>query len=278
KKYPVFLYNREQIYDLFEHYEKMKARNNEYDSMDRTLAILRYAEKKALGSLHIHEVYIDECQDNHIVDLALILKVFDRASSIFLAGDIAQCIAKGSSFRFQDLKDLMYKWEHTRVPTKNHNVIKPKQFHLDINYRSHDGILQLAASVVDLIHHFFPNSIDKLPRERAEIGGPLPIIFDGFQKEYFKIFSTTDKDQNSFIEFGAYQVIIVRDDDAKSRLKKLIGRGAMVMTVYDAKGMEFNDVLLYNFFTDSPALRKVLYHILIILSRVKSFFNYYFLF
>ncbi|CAB4422205.1 unnamed protein product [Rhizophagus irregularis] len=256
KKYPVFLYNREQIYDLFEHYEKMKARNNEYDSMDRTLAILRYAEKKALGSLHIHEVYIDECQDNHIVDLALILKVFDRASSIFLAGDIAQCIAKGSSFRFQDLKDLMYKWEHTRVPTKNHNVIKPKQFHLDINYRSHDGILQLAASVVDLIHHFFPNSIDKLPRERAEIGGPLPIIFDGFQKEYFKIFSTTDKDQNSFIEFGAYQVIIVRDDDAKSRLKKLIGRGAMVMTVYDAKGMEFNDVLLYNFFTDSPALRK----------------------
>jgi hypothetical protein len=37
------------------------------------------------------------------VDLALILKVFDRASSIFFAGDIAQCIAKGSSFRFQGI-------------------------------------------------------------------------------------------------------------------------------------------------------------------------------
>jgi hypothetical protein len=65
------------------------------------LAILRLAKKKALGGPHIHEVYIDECQDNQIVDLALILKVFDRADSIFLAGDIAQCIARGSSFRFQ---------------------------------------------------------------------------------------------------------------------------------------------------------------------------------
>lgn len=51
-----------------------------------------------MDSLHIHEVYIDECQDNQIMDLALILKVFDCASSIFLAEDIAQCISKGSSF------------------------------------------------------------------------------------------------------------------------------------------------------------------------------------
>jgi hypothetical protein len=235
------------------------------------------------------------------VDLALILKVFDRASSIFLAGDIAQCIAKGSSFRFQgiylyfnknlflniinkllkniDLKALMYKWELTRMPTKHHNVIKPIQFHLDINYRSHDGILQLAASVVDLIHHFFPNSIDNLLRERAEIGGPQPIIFNGFDEEHFKIFTATDKNQSSLIEFGAYQVIIVRDNEAKLRLKKLIGKGAMVMTVYDAKGMEFNDVLLYNFFTDSPALQKVfLFYILYILNCVKSFINYCLLF
>ncbi|GES72918.1 hypothetical protein RCL_jg15567.t2 [Rhizophagus clarus] len=256
KKYPAFYYKRDQIYDLFLHYEKKKARNQDYDLMDRTLAIYRYAKKKALGSLHIHEVYIDECQDNHIVDLALILKVFERANNIFLAGDIAQCIAKGSSFRFQDLRALMYRWELTRMQTKHHDVIKPKQFYLNINYRSHDGILQLAASVIDLIHEFFPNSIDEMARERAEIGGPLPTIYNRFHNEYFKNFSATDKNQSSLIEFGAYQVIIVRDDEAKLRLKKLIGKGAMVMTVYDAKGMEFNDVLLYNFFTDSPALRK----------------------
>ena len=69
----------------------------------RTLAILRRAKTKALGGPRIHEVYVDECQDNQIADLALILKVFDRADAIFFAGDTAQCIARGSSFRFEGM-------------------------------------------------------------------------------------------------------------------------------------------------------------------------------
>jgi len=35
RKYPAFSHNRDQIYDLFQQYEKMKARNGDYDSMDR---------------------------------------------------------------------------------------------------------------------------------------------------------------------------------------------------------------------------------------------------
>jgi hypothetical protein len=65
------------------------------------------------------------------------------------------------------------------------------------------------------------------------------------------------------IEFGASQVIIVRDDATKQRLKHLnsnIGDIGLVLTVFEAKGMEFNDVLLYNFFTNSPALLKVFVH------------------
>jgi ATP-dependent exoDNAse (exonuclease V) beta subunit len=141
----------------------------------------------------------------------------------------------------------MYRWELTRNQTKNHSIVKPKQFDLNVNYRSHNGILQLAASVVDLIKRFFPDSIDHdLSRERAEIGGPKPIVDGKFNKNSF-----------STVKFGHSQIIIVRDDEAKSRLKKLIGEGALVMTVYDAKGMEFDVVILYNFFTDSLALRKV---------------------
>ncbi|CAI2170806.1 19767_t:CDS:2, partial [Funneliformis geosporum] len=211
----------------------------------------------SLGGPHIHEVYIDECQDNQIVDFALILKVFDNVDAVFLAGDIAQCIARGSSFRFQDLRALMYQWELSRIQTKQNQrgIAKPKQFELNVNYRSHDGILKLASSVIDLIWHFFPKSIDRLSRERGEIGGPRPIVFEGFQKEYFKVFSAGERMAN-YIEFGAEQVIIVRDDKAKLQLKDLIGKAGLVMTVFEAKGMEFSDVLLYNFFTDSPARLK----------------------
>ncbi|CAB5211866.1 unnamed protein product [Rhizophagus irregularis] len=251
--------------------KKYPARNGHYDSIDRTLAILRIANKKALGGPRIHEVYIDECQDNQIVDLTLVLKVFDRVNNIFLAGDIAQCIARGSSFRFEDLHALMYKWERTRDKINRSNInINPNRFELDINYRSHNGILQLASSVIDLIQHFFPNSIDKLSRERSKVGGPRPILFDGFQKEHLMDCEGSELDddythnkqrrvdgvENLFIEFGADQVIIVRNDKAKMQVKKLINKAGLVMTVFEAKGMEFNDVLIYNFFTDSPACRK----------------------
>ncbi|CAG8757797.1 24889_t:CDS:2, partial [Racocetra persica] len=248
KKYPIF-YDRDEIYNLFERYEKMKKLNYDYDSIDRTRAVLRCAKRKALGGPHIHEVYIDECQDNQIVDFSLIFKLFDRADSIFLAGDTAQCIARGSSFRFQSVLSLMYKWELDRSQNNpNWNgSLKPKQFELNTNYRSHNGILGLASSVIDLIQHFFPNSIDKLPRECGE----------GFQDEtaVFNCFSVSEKPGDT-VEFGANQVIIVRDEKAKKRLVKSIGKAGLILTIFEAKGMEFNDVLLYDFFTDSPAGQK----------------------
>ncbi|CAG8616353.1 9660_t:CDS:10, partial [Ambispora leptoticha] len=255
KKYPAFCHNRDKIYDLFRRYEKMKALNGDYDSIDRTLAILHCATKKALRSPHIHEIYIDECQDNQIVDFGLILKIFNRVDNIFLAGDIAQCIAKGSSFRFQDIRALMYEWELDRVRVNNtlRGPIKPNQFELNINYRSHNGILRLAASIIKLIRRFFPESIDHLSSERGEVGGPRPIVFKGFKAEtfHFNVFSAGENTGN-YIEFGAEQVIIVRDEDSKLRVQNLIGKAGLVMTVFEAKGMEFCDVLLYNFFTDPP--------------------------
>ncbi|CAG8444525.1 10393_t:CDS:10 [Scutellospora calospora] len=261
KKYPTFCHDREKIYELFQQYEKLKSRNGDYDSIDRTQAICHFAKKHALGCPHIHEVYIDECQDNQIVDIALIMKLFDSANGFFFAGDVAQCIARGSSFRFQDLRSLMYFWELQR-PLTNYNLRgtrKPKQFELNINYRSHNGILQLASSVIDLIWHFFPDSIDKLSCERSEVGGPKPVVFSEVPAEELLNRFSVDKEKKhttNHIEFGAKQMIIVRDEKTKQNVVDLIGDAGMVETVFDCKGMEYNDVLLYNFFTDSPAHKK----------------------
>jgi len=35
------------------------------------------------------------------------------------------------------------------------------------NYRSHSGLLKVAASVVELLQHFFPNSIDPLDPDQG---------------------------------------------------------------------------------------------------------------
>ncbi|CAG8557521.1 4390_t:CDS:2, partial [Acaulospora colombiana] len=252
KKFPIF-YDRDMIYDIFERYERMKTLNHDYDLMDRTLAVLRCARKKALGGHQVHEIYVDECQDNHVVDIALqviqlnalpvdLLSVFEVSNNLTV-----------------DVSQLLYQWELSRTQANNkpYRFIKPKQFELNNNYRSHNGILRLAASVIDLICYFFPDSIDRMPREMGEVGGPRPIIFEGFHAEkfHFSAFSAGSHSENQ-IEFGADQVIIVRDDETKQRVRTQIGKVGLVLTVFEAKGMEFNDVLLYNFFTDSPARLK----------------------
>ena len=53
-------------------------------------------------------------------------------------------------------------------------------------------------------------------------------------------------------EFGAEQVILVHDDIAKARLQAEIGGVALILTILQSKGMEFDDVILWNFFTDCP--------------------------
>lgn len=52
-------------------------------------------------------------------------------------------------------------------------------------------------------------------------------------------------------DFGAEQVILVRDDTSKNKLQKQIGEMALVLTILESKGMEFDDVLAYDFFSAS---------------------------
>ncbi|KAF9230374.1 hypothetical protein BU15DRAFT_83712 [Melanogaster broomeanus] len=49
-----------------------------------------------------------------------------------------------------------------------------------------------------------------------------------------------------------FQVFSSGDQAAKEKLRQQVGNVGMIMTLYESKGLEFNDVLLYNFFEDSP--------------------------
>ena len=61
--------------------------------------------------------------------------------------------------------------------------------------------------------------------------------------------------ESSDIEFGAHQAILVTDDKAREGLPTQL-KSALVLTLYEAKGLEFDDVLLYNMFTNSQVSSK----------------------
>jgi hypothetical protein len=44
----------------------------------------------------------------------------------------------------------------------------------------------------------------------------------------------------------------VRDEDTKERLQDEIGDMALVLTILQSKGMEFDDVILWDFFSGCP--------------------------
>ncbi|RUP47795.1 hypothetical protein BC936DRAFT_145324 [Jimgerdemannia flammicorona] len=259
KMYPGLSYAREAVYDIFQQYQKLKARFNDYDPPDRSFAVLRSINKEGYNSTVLHEIYVDECQDNNICDYAVLMKLVTNPNGLFFAGDTAQAVARGSLFRFADLRSMIYRKEqqHPHVVAGVRKPVQPKLFQLATNYRSHNGILQLGANVIEMLHRFFPSTVDNLDKERGIVDGPKPIFFDGFTARdfHFEFFCFGER-SNEFIEFGAEQCIIVRNEAAKEKLRQRIGKVGLVMTIYEAKGLEFTDILLYNFWQDSPAQSK----------------------
>ncbi|KAJ5778909.1 hypothetical protein N7457_006629 [Penicillium paradoxum] len=249
--------DREKVFAAFERYEKQKRFRKEIDELDRVSGLLRsLRDNRALAEQIqrcFEEIYVDEIQDLRCLDIVLLLSCLSDARGIHLAGDTAQCISKDSVFRFPEIKALFY--EHYEVianQLKQPSFGKPVQFSLAKNYRSHQGILSFASWVMQLLWQGFPETIDRLDPEIGQIGGPKPIIFAGFDSSILsaKMIGLV-KLNDKVADFGAEQVILVRDDTSKDKLQTQIGEIALVLTILESKGMEFDDVLVYDFFGSS---------------------------
>ncbi|KAJ6456165.1 hypothetical protein C8R45DRAFT_1187129 [Mycena sanguinolenta] len=253
-----FADQRQRIYDLFESYLTQKRLLGDIDAADRTHSILRYLDQRGIPGKKMDYLYIDETQDNLLIDTLLLRSICHNPNGLFWAGDTAQTISVGSSFRFNELKAFIYRIEQRRLETRKASelyyqpVWQPRTFQLTVNYRSHAGIVNCAHTVIEVIQLFWPYSIDVLGRERGTIDGLRPVFFTGFDSGnvQYEQFLFGDR-EGSYIEFGAQQCILVRDDAARDRLREQVGEIGLIMTLYESKGLEFNDVLLYNFFEDS---------------------------
>ncbi|KAF9014907.1 hypothetical protein BDQ17DRAFT_1418043 [Cyathus striatus] len=250
-----FATQRGAIYDIFNAYLKHKRTRGDFDAADRTHRVLQALQLHGILGQKLDFLYVDEAQDNLLIDAFLLRLLCRNSNGLFWAGDTAQTISVGSCFRFDDLKAFLFRLEHRkdinvdRVPQYLHEP--PKSFQLAINYRSHGGIVQCAHSIIELITTFWPYAIDMLTEEHGVVDGSKPVFFSGWDQETIPyeqfLFGTT----GTKIEFGAQQCILVRNETARDELKCQVGDIGLIMTLYESKGLEFDDVLLYKFFEDS---------------------------
>lgn len=256
KRAPNFQEDRKEIYRLFCLYQQVKSQRGYFDEEDFLFNLSQRLQKLEELPWSIHELYGDEIQDFTQAELALLMRCINDPNSMFLTGDTAQSIMKGVSFRFSDLRSLFHYASILCSKDKHSAVRKPKRiYQLYQNYRSHSGILRLASGVVDLLQHYFPESFDRLPRDCGLFDGPKSTFLESCSVSDLAILLRGNKRRTQPIEFGAHQVILVTNEMAKEKIPEELSL-ALVLTIYEAKGLEFDDVLLYNFFTDSEASKE----------------------
>jgi tetratricopeptide (TPR) repeat protein len=242
-----------QVYTLFEAYEAVKLERGQWDLGDAVLHVHReLAAGRARGGGRregwpmVHRVYVDEMQDLTEAQVSLLQFVCqDFKSGYCFSGDKAQTISEGVSFRLESLKDFMYTMQLQYFPGEQPTV--PSETILAENKRTHQQILDVANEVLKALKFVFPADLDRLTKETSPACGPRPVFLDdASQSAMVSLFGNTTE-----YEFGAEQVVIVRDQIEKENLREKWRFQGMILTVRESKGLEFKDVLLYNFFRTS---------------------------
>ena len=258
--------DRRQVYSLFERFEEFKSQTETIDSMDRIFALLGPIReqprlRQVLAST-FEEFYIDEVQDLRCMDIELLFEFVRDGRGFFLAGDTAQTISNDSNFRFADIKSLFYDhFKALSIKTRQPQLARPVLFPLQRNYRSQQGILSLASLFMDLLWKAFPETVDKLQHEYGSLRGMKPVMFIGCGSEILNSAHIGLGDLSKLAgDFGAEQAIIVRDASAKTKLRMEVGKDPLIFTILESKGMEFEDVVLYNIISscqNQAALRRL---------------------
>jgi hypothetical protein len=247
--------DRSKVYECFIDYRKICQNHASrydcvhlFDECDLIHNLFhRIAKQKHDFQPFLHHVYIDEVQDFTQAELCLFFKCSRNPQGTFCTGDTAQSIIKGVFFRFSDLKSQFWEMIHQSQDSK----IVPELKVLTDNFRAHSGIIDMAQSVIDIMKQTFKTSFhENSISEKAVFKGPKPILLEGHTTDGLTSILLGNTDESVHLEMGAHQAILVRSEACKQKLPESLKNG-IVLTVIEAKGLEFNDVLLYNFFFDS---------------------------
>eukprot|EP00928_Gymnodinium_smaydae_P008549 TRINITY_DN13107_c0_g2_i2.p1 TRINITY_DN13107_c0_g2~~TRINITY_DN13107_c0_g2_i2.p1 ORF type:complete len:1860 (-),score=285.54 TRINITY_DN13107_c0_g2_i2:125-5278(-) len=246
KRTPMTVDQRGKVYSIYAQYEKLKAALSAYDEADFVRHLHQHLKAEGYAGPRIRCLVVDEVQDISQATLRLILELVEpQRGGLLLCGDPAQTISKGLAFRLCDLQSAFLEG----ATLSRHPM--PEVMRLTTNFRSTAPVLRLANDVLSILRAFFPNAIDHGGEETAagKGEGPSPLRATSLQELVMEI---TGGQPGSKAAFGADVVVLVREQAQKEALPELL-RHCLVMTVWEAKGLEFDTVVLYGFFATAQA-------------------------
>ena len=224
KRAPNFRFDRHDIYGIAEYYQDRLQQTARLDEIDLTRTALQRLEQDD-DSFRYDLVVCDEVQDFTDMQLALLFRLAADPQRTVLAGDPKQII-NPSGFR----------WEEVRARYYERGLRVPEVVNLSVNFRSVGNIVALANELLKLKRSLVGLASGEIA-ERWTFRGRPPLLVDGLAEP--ELLGTMRR-------AGAGQVVLVRTPAERDRLRAAL-RTELVFTINDAKGLEFDGVLLWRF-------------------------------
>jgi hypothetical protein len=236
--------DRAIVYNVFEKYQTTLKELNVWDDCERIVALIERtdmaiaSDKETFATIHVSKVYVDEVQDYTQAEILLFFKL-SGPGDLFLGGDPAQSVVEGVEFRFEDIRSVGY---HVADQQGCRYLIPEKPKTLSVNFRSHSGILNVAASILQCLFSVFPDSAKQLGEDRGLFAGPRPTVLH-------KVGASVLQELVNGKLNGA---VVLTHDDMVSHWKGLLGQYPLVYGIRAAKGLEFKSVIIVDFFAELP--------------------------
>ncbi|MBD2393313.1 UvrD-helicase domain-containing protein [Cyanobacterium aponinum FACHB-4101] len=234
--------NYQEVYQLVTNYQNWLESNEYWDELDYTHYLLKQIPKNYKGEYH--EIYCDEIQDLTQIQVKFLLRLLilnnDGYSlpKIFFTGDPAQTI-NPSGFSWNKIKNNIYQsYQNYYQINQINKQIEPK--HLTINFRSYSGIVNLGSAIVNIIRENSNHQSELIKQETWLESEIKPFILKESPEQIFQ----------EKASFGLKNAIIVSDENEKERLASYFPQDSeRILTIQEVKGLEFDEVLIWNFFT-----------------------------
>ncbi|OLO38938.1 hypothetical protein BTR23_10350 [Alkalihalophilus pseudofirmus] len=233
---PNFVGKREVFYhNIFLSYQKWLEEHHYIDEQD----ILNYSLQSKIEEYDM--VICDEVQDLSMLHIQLIFSLADNnPHQIIIAGDDHQ-VVHHSGFRWENIKNAFYLQFGTRIK----DIAQ-----LSKNFRNTGKIAELADNINQLQRQYTDFQY-KTGNVAFFHSGTEPIVYDNLDSNVIEQVAA---------DFGPIDAVLVRSDEEKEVLRKTFmkkySHPPLIFTVFQAKGLEFNKVLLWGFFNEDSVQEK----------------------
>ena len=231
------------VYEICMEYENYKRKSKYFDIQDLTNFLIRQVLIELKDNIKLIDyIFIDEIQDLTVSQIFLLILV-SRHCKIY-AGDTCQTISKVNRFRFSELNNIFYNFK--KILPQFDTV---ESANLNLNYRLNSKILHLSTYMAYFIRECFPNTLDKFQDDFSlKITDSKPMIIRDINN-FFSIFGDENTNLVKNLTLSSLHCFICRDKATKIDLKKY---NVFARTIEESKGLEYDIVIAYNFFSKSP--------------------------